>query len=261
MMAKEIPVKAGRAAVAVMALATALGFAAPALAQDRSETPPPSFATTRNMAPAPTSGGTRYLDMGAETNVGFVLEQRGGTVLLQIDGSKEIMPLVPIQSQRGDTMFVDLRGQPVLKVTKAGNVISYLHKRDGAPADPAGRVAPLSAPAMTASLDSLRAEAKEELSRLAGHDVTVWGTQAFSSNEAMAAEALSLLVLGVKNANGYGGRAAQKIEKVTIRRAKAPDVTFKDGELIIDLNPGDPWNGRITHEEVTKVLTASRSSG
>jgi hypothetical protein len=75
------------------------------------------------------------------------------------------------------------------------------------------------------------------------------------------ADALSILVLGVKNANGSAGRVASKVEKVTVRRAKAPKVTFKDGELIVEVNPDDSWAGRVTPEEVARVLTASRSAG
>jgi len=159
-------------------------------------------------------------------------------------------------------VFMDYRGRAVLKVTRAGNVVSYLHNEQGAPADPRkGTLPPLSAPAMTAALDTMRASAVSELSRLAGHDVTVWGTQSFASTEAFAADALSILVIGVRNANGQAGRAANKIEKVTLRRAKAPRVALSDGELIIEVNPDDPWGGRISPDEVTRVLTQSRSAG
>ena len=169
---------------------------------------------------------------------------------------------MPVPGQRGDTFFMDYTGRTVLKVTKAGNVVSYLHNPAGAPADPAGHACRrCPSPAMTASLDTMRASAASELSKLAGHEVTVWGTQSFANNEAWAADALSILVLGVKNANGHAGKSAAKIEKVTLRRAKAPKVSFKDGELVVEVNPDDAWAGRVTPEEVTNVLTASRSAG
>ncbi len=256
-------VPAAPAAALAMALALAGGVVAPALAQ-QPQLPPPTFATTRsNAAMSLDQGGQRYMDLGtdAKTTKSFILETRGSVVLLQQEGSKEILTLMPVPGQRGDTFFMDYTGRIVLKVTKANNVVSYLHNPAGAPADPAGRVPPLSAPAMTASLDAMRANAAKELTRLAGHDVTVWGTQAFSSNEAWAADALSILVLGVKNANGHAGKVASNIEKVTVRKAKAPKVSFKSGELLIEINPDDAWAGRVTPEDVSKVLTASRSSG
>jgi hypothetical protein len=256
-------VPAARSAAFLLALASAAGVAVPALAQ-QPQLPPPTFATTRsNAAMSLDQGGQRYVDLGtdAKSTKSFVLETRGSVVLLQQEGSKEILTLMPVPGQRGDTFFMDYTGRIVLKVTKANNVVSYLHNPAGAPADPAGRVPPLTAPAMTASLDAMRANAVNELSKLAGHDVTIWGTQAFANNEAWAADALSILVLGVKNANGHAGKVATKIEKVTVRRAKVPKVSFKGGELLVEINPDDAWAGRVTPEDVSKVLTASRSSG
>ena len=211
-----------RAAASLAALGLGASAVAPAFAQ-QPQLPPPTFATTRsNAAMSLDQGGQRYLDLGtdAKTTKSFVLETRGSVVLLQQEGSKEILTLMPVPGQRGDTFFMDYTGRTVLKVTKAGNVISYLHNPDGAPADPAGRVPPLSSPAMTASLDAMRVNAVNELSRLAGHDVTIWGTQAFANNEAWAADALSILVLGVKTANGHAGKVASSIDKVTLRKAR-----------------------------------------
>jgi hypothetical protein len=260
MIVKEIHARAVDAAALALAAVFAFGFAAPAFAQ---QPPPPTFATTRSnasMAPGST-GGTRYTDMGSASNAGFVLEQRGTVVLLQMDGSNEILSLMPVPGQRGDTFFMDYKGRTVIKVTQAGNVVSYLHNPTGAPADPAGRVPALSQPAMTASLDAMRARAASDLAKLAGHEVTIWGTQSFGSNEAWAADALNILVLGVKNANGLAGKAASKVEKVTLVRAKAPKVTFKDGELTVQVNPDDGWSGRVTPEAITTALTQARNAG
>lgn len=260
-MVKEFHWLAAKSVTAIaVAIGLGIGVAAPAFAQPQ-EIPAPTFATTRSQASLTPSGAVRYDDLGSPQG-GFLLEQRGSMVLLQVDGSGEILTLVPMPGARGDTVFMDYRGRAVLKVTRAGNVVSYLHNEQGAPADPRkGTLPPLSAPAMTAALDTMRASAVSELSRLAGHDVTVWGTQSFASTEAFAADALSILVIGVRNANGHAGRAANKIEKVTLRRAKAPRVALSDGELIIEVNPDDPWGGRISPDEVTRVLTQSRSAG
>jgi hypothetical protein len=261
MMVKEFHAPAARAAAFALIAAFASGFVSTAVAQQ--SPPPPNFASTRSNASMSASvvGGTRYTDMGSEKNAGFVLEQRGTVVLLQEDGSNEILSLMPVPGQRGDTFFMDYRGRTVIKVTQQGNVVSYLHNPTGAPADPAGRVPALSAPAMTASLDSMRSRAASDLSKLAGHEVTVWGTQSFGSNEAWAADALNILVLGVKNANGLAGKAASKVDKVTLVRAKTPKVTFKDGELTVHVNPDNGWSGRVTPEAITNALTSARNAG
>ncbi len=243
-----------------VAIVLGLGAAAPAFAQSP-DMPPPTFATTRSQVSSLPPGAVRYDDLGSPSG-GFLLEQRGAMVLLQLDGTGEVIPLVPVSGTRGETVFMDYRGRTMLKVTKAGGVVSYLHDARGMPADPRqGYLPPLSAPAMTAALDTMRESAVSELTKLAGHDVTVWGTQSFTTREAFAADALSILVLGVRNANGHAGRAAAKIEKVTLRRGKAPRVAFDDGELIIEVNPDDPWSGRVTPDDVSRVLTQSRNAG
>ena len=220
----------------------------------------PAFANTRSNASMFTlgSGGQRYTDTGSDKKTGFLLEERGSFVLLQKDGSLEILTLMPVSSQLGDTFFTDYAGRTLLKVTKAGNVISYMHNPAGAPAVPAGRVPSLSSPSLTASLDSMRSGAANELSRLAGHDVTIWGTQTFADAEAWAADALNILLLGVMNANEHADNAASAINKVTLKRAKAPKVSLKDGELTVEVNPDAGWAGRVTPEAVFDALTAAR---
>lgn len=269
MMVKEFhasaaPAKAGRSAGRIAALALvaafASGFAAPAFAQDTHAAP--TFASTRAAKPsAPSQGGTWYVDMGSDKNTGFVLEQRGTMVLLKVDGSDNVLTLMPVPGQRGDTFWMDYAGRMVLRVTAQGNVVSYIHNASGSPAEASSKAAPMTPGAMTATLDKMRANAAAELSKLAGREVTIWGTQSFASDEAWAADALNIIVLGVKNANGLAGRAASKLEKVTVRRGKAPKVGFADGELTIDVNPDDGWSGRVTPEAITNTLTAARNAG
>jgi hypothetical protein len=252
--------RAGRAAVFSLIAAVTAGFAAPAFAQDTLAAP--TFASTRAAKPsAPSQGGMRYIDMGSANDAGFVLEQRGSMVLLKVDGSDNVLSLMPVPGQRGDTFFMDFAGRMVLRVTSQGNVVSYIHNASGSPAEVASKAAPITPGAMSASLDKMRASAANDLSKLAGHEVTIWGTQSFASDEAWAADALNIIVLGVKNANGMAGRAASKVEKVTVRRGKAPKVGFTDGELTIDVNPDDGWSGRVTPEAISSALTASRNAG
>lgn len=253
-------VAASKLAVWALVAAAATGFATPAFAQDTQAAP--TFASTRAAKPsAPSQGGTRYVDMGSANDAGFVLEQRGSMVLLKVDGSDNVLSLMPVPGQRGDTFFMDFAGRMVLRVTSQGNVVSYIHNASGSPAEALAKAAPITPGAMSASLDKMRADAASELSKLAGREVTIWGTQSFASDEAWAADALNIIVLGVKNANGMAGRAASRIEKVTVRRGKAPKVGFADGELTIDVNPDDGWSGRVTPEAISSVLTASRNAG
>lgn len=262
MMVKRIQVSAARVAAVALAAAIATGFAVPAFAQEQPNAAP-TFASTRAAKPsAPAAPSAMwYSDMGSDKNGGFVLEQRGTVVLLKVDGRDDVLTLMPVPGPRGDTYFLDYSGRHVLSVTQQGNVVSYLYNKSGAPAEAVSKAQPITSLAMTASLDKMRVNAAQELSKLAGHEVTIWGTQHFANSEAWASDALSILVLGVKNANGLAGKAASRVEKVTLKRGKAPKASFKDGELTIEVNPDEGWSGRVTPEAITNALTASRNAG
>lgn len=208
---------------------------------------------------APSAGATRYTDMASDQS--FVVEERGRGALLQREGSDEVIPLRAETGQRGDTFFKTDSGQVMLRKTEAGNMVSFIGNKDGAPADIAGRAAPLNAPAMPASLDDLRKQSAARLSKMAGHEVTIFGTAEFADNEQWAADALTNVEIGVKSANGPAGRIASKLNAVRLVRSKAASVSFKDGELVLGVNPDQGYAGRASSDAIANALSASRNSG
>ncbi|MDZ4761362.1 MAG: DUF4908 domain-containing protein [Alphaproteobacteria bacterium] len=238
----------------VWALATA---AIPALAQQpaqRSEAPALSYSTSRANSGPP--GSAKYEDTASQRS--FVLDRSTGDALMKFDDSPEVYALRATTAQRGDAFLRSDAGELVLRVTELGNVISYLGDKDGAPADIAGAAAPLDAPAMPSSLTERVREAATRLARLAGHEVTIFGTGAFADDEAWAADALMVTVFGVERANGLAGKAAAKLKAVRLVRAPAPMATFADGELVLSVNPSEGYAGRPSSEAIASVLTAAR---
>jgi hypothetical protein len=259
MMVKALLAPAGRSAALVAIAAMALGFAASAYAQQQQQQPPATgFSQPRSPA-APSAGATRYTDMASDQS--FVIEERGRGALLQFEGSDEVIPLQAVPAQRGDTFLKTDSGQVVLRKTEAGNMVSFIGNKDGAPADIVGRAAPLNAPPMPASLNEVRAQAAARLSKMAGHEVTIFGTAEFSDDEQWAADALRNVELGVQTANGLAGRVASKLTEVRLERAKAANVTFKDGALVLSVNPEQGYAGRPSSDAIANELTRARSTG
>lgn len=256
MMVKELHAHAGRSAALVAIAAIAVGFAAPAFAQQQ---PPASGVAQSRASTAPSAGATRYTDLASDQS--FVFEERGRGALLQREGSDEVMPLQAVPAQRGDVFYKTDSGEVMLRKTEAGNMVSFIGNKNGAPADIAGRAAPLDAPPMPASLNELRQQSAARLSRVAGHEVTIFGTSEFADGEEWAADALRNVELGVESANGLAGRVASKLNAVRLVRSKAPSVTFKDGELILGVNPDQGYLGRVSSDAVSNALTAARSTG
>ena len=256
---KEFHVPAGLMMARAALAAALLGFSAPALAQQ----PPPassnSFAPTGNARVAgQAQAATRYEEV--TTQRGFVLEQRGREAIVKYEDSPEVMVLEAVPAQRGDVFLRNDAGEVLFRQTEQGNLVSYVDNKNGAPAVMAGMVAPLSAPPMTASLNEMRENAADTLSRLAGHEVTIFGAAQFANNEQWAAEALNTMVRGVERSNGLAGRVASKLSAVRLTSARAASVSFKDGELVLGINPSEGYLGLPTSEAVAQAMTAARST-
>jgi len=257
---KEFRVPAGLSVAFAALAASALGFAASASAQQPPAAPSASFAQSgsgRAAAPSAQSA-TRYEDATSQRS--FVLEQRGKEAIVKFEDSPEVMVLQAVPAQRGDTFLLDDAGKTMFRLTEQGNLVSYVDNKDGAPASLAGYAAPLSAPPMAASLNEMRVNAAAKLTKLAGHDVTIFGTAEFAKYEAWAAEALTNVVRGVERANGPAGRVATKLNAVRMTPAKSATVTFRDGELLLGVNPAEGYLGRPPADAIALAMTAARSS-
>ena len=106
----------------------------------------------------------------------------------------------------------------------------------------------------------MRVDAKAKLTKLAGHDVTIFGTAEFAKYEAWAAEALSNVVRGVERANGPAGRVATKLNAVRLAPAKSATVSFKDGDLVLGVNPAQGYLGLPSSDQVALAISAARST-
>jgi hypothetical protein len=190
-----------------------------------------------------------------------VLERSESGALLKLDDSPEVLSLRATTAQRGDAFLRSDAGRLVLRVTELGNVISYLSDEDGAPADMAGLAAPLDAPAMTASLtDHVRGISRRLTARL-GQDVTVFGAGAFAREEAWAADALNVAAIGVDRAHeavvSGGGGASDNIRLLrTLRLVRSAEASavYRDGELLIGVNPEKGYAGRPSSEAIAILL-------
>jgi hypothetical protein len=256
---KEFHVPRGMTAL-VAATAIAFGFVLPATAQQappHAPQPPPapvmSYAKSRPAAPP---GVARYEDLATQRS--FTLDLSGEDALMKFDDSPEVYALRATTAQRGDTFLRSDAGELMLRVTEQDNVISYLGDKDGAPADIAGAAPPLASPPMTVSFTQGLKDSAQRLSRLAGHDVTIFGTAEFASSEDWIADALMVMVFGVERANSVAPKSAEKLQGVRILRAKSPQAVFKDGQLLLGVNPAEGYAGRPSSEAIANAMLGAR---
>jgi uncharacterized protein DUF4908 len=210
-------------------------------------------------AAAPAAPATRYEDVSSDRS--FLLQQQGKEAIVKFEDTNEVMVLQAIPAQRGDTFLRNDDGKVMFRLTEQGNLVSYVDNKNGAPVAMLGAAnAPLNVPAMARSLNETRSTAAARLTRLAGHDVTIFGAAEFASNEAWASEVLGNVVSGVEKANGPAGRAASSLNAVRLTRGLTASVAFRDGELVLGVNPAAGDAGRPGADAIAAAITAARST-
>ena len=251
---KEFRIPTALAAVLAGTL-VAGAVAAPASAQSAAA----QRAAGASAPAAPAAPATRYEDVSSDRS--FVMQKQGKEAIVKFEDTNEVMVLQAIPAQRGDTFLRNDDGQVMFRLTEQGNLVSYVDNKNGAPVAMLGATnAPLNVPAMARSLNDLRSTAAARLTRLAGHDVTIFGAADFANNEAWASEVLGNVVSGVEKASGPAGRAASGLNAVRLTRGLAASVAFRDGELVLGVNPGAGEAGRPSADAIAAALTAARST-
>jgi hypothetical protein len=86
---------------------------------------PPSAQDDRRAPPPPVA---RYI---SEEGAQFVFDRSSPTPLLKFDQSPEVLALSRSPAARGDVIYLNDTGQPVLRVTKLGGVTLFAHARPG----------------------------------------------------------------------------------------------------------------------------------
>jgi hypothetical protein len=227
----------------------ALGFAGAAWAQQ----PAPAQGAQKSMAPP----ATVYEDAASQR---FTFEQRGNSGILKFEDNPEVMALRALPAQRGDTYWKNDAGETVLRQSEQGAVTSFVGSENGSPASFVA-YGPGVGPPQSTSLQAKSKEVAAQLSKMAGHEVTVFGALAFANNEAWAVDALDNLLRGAQEANGPAGRVVTRLSAVRLELAKSATVSFKDGELVLGVNPADGYAGRPSSDAIAKALTQARSAG
>jgi hypothetical protein len=175
--------------------------------------------------------------------------------------SPEVMALQAQPAQRGDIYWKNDSGQTVFKQSELGALTSFVDdSENGAPASVVAYAPTLGPPAVPASLDQKRKAAAAALTKLAGREVTVFLGE-LNGSERWASEALDVALIGVQEADGPAGQGANKLKAVRLERARAATVSFKDGDLVLGVNPDEGYNGRPSSDAISKAITQARSTG
>jgi len=192
----------------------------------------------------------------------FVLDRSVTPPLLRFDGSPEIWILQPQPAPRGDTIYRNDIGQPVLRATKLGGLTLYTAEApDGAAAAfngeaPSLRLPPFMSPAalydhvMQSGVRSLFATQKR-ISFSTVDDATPQTASLIAESAIVTAEAITRISRKVD-----GRTELARVSKVLLARGRRPDAQLSGGSLTVTYAPSAGVGSWPSSERIMQVIEA-----
>ena len=214
-------------------------------------------ATDDRSQPAPPVA--RYVSDEGQT---FVLDRSSSTPLLKFEDSPEVVALSPTPAARGDTIYRDDMGDPVLRITRLGGLTIFFPDRPGgAPVAFAGqapgiRLAPMNAGALLQRLaiaSSRASRAARKLIVFDAQEVTP-GSEAVIADAAFVASQAFVRLAGRPGGEGILAR----FERVLFKPGSKNTVSAGKGVLNITVNPSQGVAGRPSSARIISVAMKGR---
>ena len=194
----------------------------------------------------------------SEDGDGFTLDRTGAKALLKVDGSFEVWALTPQQAPRGDTIYKNDLGEPVLRATRLGGLTIFTdHRPDGEAAALFGIGNPLKLAIMgPQALFERLAQAAFRTSHAIHRVISFEGEATPASSALMADAALvasEALVRMSKRSDSH--RFVDRIQRVRlVEGRKAAAELSSDGVLLITLAPPQGQAGRPSSDRIQRQV-------
>jgi hypothetical protein len=246
-----------------LVLTLAVGLAAAALATLASPAPAAPLTWQEElMAKRGQQSATpviaRYvLDAGG----GFVLDRSTPQPLMKFEDSPEIWVLQPAPGPRGDTIYRDDLGEPMLRATKLGGMTVFTERRpEGSAAAILGPSTPLRlAPLSPAAVFNRFYQASVRASRAAQHEVSFETREdAEPATSALLADTASVASEALVDigARPDGKALLSRIGDVVIAQGGRPDAELQKGVLTVTIVPGAGFAGRPSSHRIERAAGA-----
>ena len=190
----------------------------------------------------------------------FVLDRSQALPLLRFDDQREIWVLAPSRAARGDMIYKNDAGRPVLRATQTGGLTLFtLEQPAGAAVALEGRAPPVRliiGPMAPNALLQRLAQASARASRAAqklitfdAEDVTPESSYLYADTAAIAADAF---VQVAKRSDGKS--LMSKLSRVRLIEGRRVEVRQKGPDLQITIVIDDGLAGRPSSERILKAL-------
>lgn len=194
----------------------------------------------------------------SEDGGAFVVDRSQGRVLLKFDNSPEVWALQAQPAPRGDVIYKNDLGEPVLRATRLGGVTIFTDRRPGGSAaalSGAGaplRLQPMGPQALLERLAQASARSSKAAKRLIPFDADA----SPASSALIADAALVASEAMVRMSRRPNGRASlAQVKQVQLSEGRRSTVQLVNGVLRIVVSPSQGLAGRPSSERI--VVAAS----
>ena len=188
----------------------------------------------------------------------FVLDRSGQTPLLRFEGEQEIWALRAMPGPRGDVIYKDDLGRPVLRSTRLGGVTVFTADRpSGRPAAVSGAAAAIRPATMTAvQLWRHMVRQSSRVSRAIGRRVDFVAEEVDAGEEAIYADAFTVTATGLAKAAPAlrAGGPLDHVRRVEFTEGSRAAAGVDTDSIEITLAPELGLAGRPSSERVLTAL-------
>jgi hypothetical protein len=191
----------------------------------------------------------------------FILDRTARTVLLKFDDSQEVWVLWPSRAPRGDVIYRNDVGEPILRATRLGGMTVFTSRR------PSGSAAALSGASSSLRLAALGPvglyqrlfQASVRCSRVAQHLVGFDALDATPASDGVIADAalVTAIAMATVASRPYGKSLLARVTKVSFAEGEHPEVALRGAVLSVTVAPKLGIAGRPSSERVAQVLESA----
>ncbi|WP_293355852.1 DUF4908 domain-containing protein [Phenylobacterium sp.] len=186
----------------------------------------------------------------------FILDRTQPVTMLKYEDSPEVWALAPNPAPRGDTIYKNDLGEPVLRATRLGGFTLFTDARpSGEAVSLAGGGSPLRLPPLSPQAVFERlAQASLRASRAARRPMLFEAEATPASSALIADAAVVTSVAIIRLSQRKDGRALLgQISRVRFQEGKKAQATLKNGVLSIVVAPSQGLAGRPSSDRLIKV--------
>lgn len=248
------PQKGQRRAIGSILAAGALLLGGRAMAQPNS-----LGAALFGQRPAAAPAVAKYQADPGET---FVFERApAGVAFLKFEDNSEIWALRPTPGPRGDVIYKNDVGEPVLRATRLGGLTLFTPQRPGgmaaafagpaAPPRPSTSIGPEALYNMLAQASIRASRAAQRLVEFDAPDVKAFADWVFADAANIAAEAFAR----VAGRGKAGRRAVARFARVQLSAGRGPDAVATGEVVQITVAPEQGVAGRPSSERIAYAIS------